>query len=152
MSSLQIRKILPEFGAEITGIDLNQPFTPEQEADLVTAIADYGVCVYPDTGLTDQTHIWFSRIFGNLWTIGGQGTRRSRFDHPHLFEAGNLAVDGTISDDERDVFRCMSRGVTNRQTNAADIHRIAPAHELRPVAICKLVSPIRPAFARKKEF
>jgi alpha-ketoglutarate-dependent 2,4-dichlorophenoxyacetate dioxygenase len=100
MSSLQIRKIMPNFGAEITGVDLNRPLTPEQEADIVSAIAEYGVCVYPDTGLTDQTHIWFSRMFGNLWTIAGTGTRLSRFDYPHLFEAGNLTPEGGISTDE----------------------------------------------------
>jgi alpha-ketoglutarate-dependent 2,4-dichlorophenoxyacetate dioxygenase len=97
---MQIRKILPDFGAEITGVDLNAPFTPQQEADLVGAIADHGVCVYPDSKLSDQTHIWFSRIFGNLWTIGGQATRLSRFDYPHLFEAGNLGADGGINPDE----------------------------------------------------
>jgi alpha-ketoglutarate-dependent 2,4-dichlorophenoxyacetate dioxygenase len=100
MSSLQIRKITPGFGAEITGIDLTRPLTPDQEADIVSAIAEYGVCVYPHTGLTDQTHIWFSRMFGNLWTIGGQATRPSRFAYPHLFEAGNLSPDGSISMDE----------------------------------------------------
>jgi alpha-ketoglutarate-dependent 2,4-dichlorophenoxyacetate dioxygenase len=96
---MHIRRILPEFGAEITGVDLGQPFTPEQEADIIGAIAEHGVCVYPDSGLTDQTHIWFSRIFGNLWTIGGQATRLTRFDYPHLFEAGNLTADGSINED-----------------------------------------------------
>jgi alpha-ketoglutarate-dependent 2,4-dichlorophenoxyacetate dioxygenase len=102
MSSLQIRKITPDFGAEVTGIDLNQPLSPEQEADIVDAIATYGVGVYPDTGLTDRTHIWFSRIFGNLWTMpgGGNTARASRFAYPQLFEAGNLKADGSISDDE----------------------------------------------------
>lgn len=98
--TLQIRKITPSFGAEITGVDLTKPLTPDVEAEIVSAIAEYGVCVYPDTGLTDEGHIWFSRMFGNLWTIGGQGTRRSRFDYPQLFEAGNLTPEGTISNDE----------------------------------------------------
>ena len=59
---MQIREITPGFGAEITDIDLNEPLSPETEADLVSAIATYGVCVYPDTRLTDRTHVWFSRI------------------------------------------------------------------------------------------
>ena len=100
MSSLQIRKITPTFGAEISGIDLNQPLTPDQEADIVSAIAEYGVCVYPDTHLTDQTHIWFSRLFGNLWTVGGGATRPTRFGYPHLFDAGNLTPEGEINPDE----------------------------------------------------
>ena len=98
--ALQIREITPGFGAEITGIELNEPLSPETEADLVSAIATYGVCVYPDTHLTDQTHVWFSRIFGNLWTAPAASAMKPRFGYPHLFDAGNLRADGTISDDE----------------------------------------------------
>lgn len=97
---LQIREITPGFGAEITGLDLNQPLSPEQEADLVSAIATYGVCVYPGTGMTDRTHVWFSRVFGNLWTTPASSSATPRFGYPHLFDAGNLTAAGTISDDE----------------------------------------------------
>ena len=98
--TMKIREIMPGFGAEITGVDLTRPLSPETEAALVSAIAEYGVCIYPDSGLTDETHIWFSRMFGNLWTIPGGGTQKSRFAYPHLFEAGNLTPDGGISQDE----------------------------------------------------
>lgn len=97
---LEMKEILPGFGVEITNIDLNQPFSPEMEADLVGAIAKYGVCIFPNSGLTDQTHVWFSRIFGNLWTVGGSGTKPTRFAHPHLFDAGNLTREGGINPDE----------------------------------------------------
>ena len=98
--ALEVKEVLPGFGAEVSGIDLNEPLAPETEADVIDAIAKYGVCVYRNTGLTDRTHIWFSRMFGNLWTIGGQATRKSRFDFPQLFEAGNLNADGSINEDE----------------------------------------------------
>jgi alpha-ketoglutarate-dependent 2,4-dichlorophenoxyacetate dioxygenase len=97
---MQIREITPGFGAEITDIDLNEPLSPEQEADLVSAIATYGVCVYPDTHLTDQTHVWFSRTFGNLWTTPAASAMKPRFGYPHLFDAGNLTPDGEINQDE----------------------------------------------------
>jgi alpha-ketoglutarate-dependent 2,4-dichlorophenoxyacetate dioxygenase len=97
---MQIREITPGFGAEITDIDLNEPLSPEQEADLVSAIATYGVSVYPDSGLTDQTHVWFSRIFGNLWTTPAASAMKPRFGYPHLFDAGNLSADGQINVDE----------------------------------------------------
>ncbi len=87
---MQVSEITPGFGAEITEIDLNEPMSPETEADLVSAIATYGVLVFPDSGLTDQTHVWFSRMFGNLWTIPGTATATPRFGYPHLFDAGNL--------------------------------------------------------------
>lgn len=97
--SIQVNRITPDFGAEITGVDLTRPLSPDVEADLVSAIGEHGVLVFPDSGLTDESHIWFSRIFGNLWTIPGVGTGKSRFAYPHLFEAGNLTPDGKISDD-----------------------------------------------------
>ena len=98
--TMRIREITPGFGAEITGIDLNEPLSPEQEADLVSAIATYGVCVYPETQLTDRGHVWFSRTFGNLWTVPGGATGKARFGYPHLFDAGNLTAEGVINPDE----------------------------------------------------
>lgn len=98
--TMQVEEINPGFGAVVTGIALDRPFSSEEEAELVGLIAKYGVCVFPNSGLTDETHIWFSRMFGNLWTIPGGGTGKSRFAYPHLFEAGNLTADGTISTDE----------------------------------------------------
>ena len=98
--ALQIREITPGFGAEVTGLDLGQPLPPEIEADLVSAIAAYGVLVFPGSGLTDQTHVWFSRVFGNLWTTPASSAMKPRFGYPHLFDAGNLTREGGISDDE----------------------------------------------------
>ena len=112
--ALNIKPISPSFGAEITGVDLTKPLDPETEAELIEAMDTWGVCVYPNTGLTDETHIHFSRIFGNLWTVADQvGSkksanppasapvpRRTRFSYPQLFDAGNLTADGSINQDE----------------------------------------------------
>ena len=97
---MQVREITPGFGAQISDVDITGPLAPEVEADLVETVAHYGVAVFRNTGLTDATHIFFSRIFGNLWTLPQTGTRPARFDYPHLFEAGNLTREGTISQDE----------------------------------------------------
>lgn len=100
--ALEIRKLAPTFGAEVSGIAITRPLTPEEEADVIDAIATYGVCVYRDTGLTDETHVWFSRVFGNLWTVAGQTGRPTydRYSSPYLFDAGNLTKDGAITRDE----------------------------------------------------
>jgi len=103
--TLEIRKLGETFGAEIAGLDISKPLSPEDEADIISAISEYGVCLYRDTGLTDETHIWFSRLFGNLWTVGGQvkkiGIGTGRFTSPYLFDAGNLTAEGTINQDEQ---------------------------------------------------
>jgi alpha-ketoglutarate-dependent 2,4-dichlorophenoxyacetate dioxygenase len=105
--SLEIRKLAPTFGAEISGIDITRPLTPDEEADVIGAIAEHGVCIYRNTGLTDETHVWFSRLFGNLWTVGGQTGRPGgdRYASPFLFDAGNLTKDGAITTDEKALAR-----------------------------------------------
>lgn len=133
---MQISEITPGFGATITGIALNRPFDSEQEAALVAAVARYGVCVFPASGLTDETHIWFSRMFGNLWTIPGSGTMPSRFAYPHLFEAGNLAPDGSISSDE--LARSRRKGdrlwhTDSSFTSQRTTYSLLLAHEVPPV-------------------
>lgn len=95
-----VEDITPGFGARITGLDLSGPLAPEVEADIVETVARYGVGVFPATGLDDAGHVWFSRMFGNLWTIPGTSTAPKRFAYPHLFDAGNLTADGQISTDE----------------------------------------------------
>jgi len=123
------REINPGFGAEVAGMGLARPFTPEEEADLVALVARYGVCVFRDTGLTDATHIWFSRMFGNLWTVPG----KSRFAFPQLFEAGNLTAEGTISTDE--MARSRRRGdrlwhTDSSFTQARTTYSLLLAHEV----------------------
>jgi alpha-ketoglutarate-dependent 2,4-dichlorophenoxyacetate dioxygenase len=97
---MQLREITPGFGAEITGFDFTGPLSPEEEAEHVAAIGRYGVCVYPGFGTDDLAHIWFSRVFGNLWTTPASAKQAPRFAYPHLFDAGNLTREGTIDADE----------------------------------------------------
>jgi alpha-ketoglutarate-dependent 2,4-dichlorophenoxyacetate dioxygenase len=114
--SLTLKPLSPAFGAEITGLDLTRPLDPGSEAEVVAAIDRWGVCVYPATGLTDETHIHFSRLFGNLYTTTGAGAprqgparvgvaaahtpqRRARFAYAQLFDAGNLTIEGGINQD-----------------------------------------------------
>lgn len=101
---MDVAEITPGFGARITGIDLRGPLAPEVEADLVDAVHRYCVVVFPQTGLDDAGHVFFSRVFGNLWTTpapaGGKGAPPPRFAYPHLFDAGNLTAEGAINPDE----------------------------------------------------
>lgn len=97
---MELAEITPGFGARVTGLDLRGPLAPETEADLVEALHRFGVLVFPQTGLDDAGHVFFSRTFGNLWTTPASATARPRFAYPHLFDAGNLTADGAINPDE----------------------------------------------------
>ena len=84
---LTVKPILPRFGAEVSGVDLTRPLDPAMRREIVDTMNRWGVCVYRDTGLDDESHIAFSRIFGHLelapamkdrpcsWSI----TEKSRF-------------------------------------------------------------------------
>src|SRR5262245_24181925 len=63
---LQIKAQRPEFLAEISGIDFTQPPAQLPLADIVEAMDKYAVVVFRATGMTDEAHIAFSRLFGEL--------------------------------------------------------------------------------------
>lgn len=58
----------------------------------------YGICVFRKTGLTDKTHVDFSRRFGELDTIKKYmiGGRKPCYEHYKLFDTGNINEEGTF--------------------------------------------------------
>jgi len=92
--------ILPNFGAEISGIDIAKPLTAEDRATVLAAQQRFGITVYRNTGLTDETHIAFSRNFGHVELAPAMAGRKGRFDRRELFDAGNLDVEGRIIENE----------------------------------------------------
>lgn len=108
---LTIKPITPNFGAEVSGIDLTKPLTQGQVGEVVEAMDKWGVCVYRNTGLNDDTHIAFSRRLGALFQVPGaprpggsaEPTRpafRSRHKDLEIFDASNLDADGNIVQSE----------------------------------------------------
>lgn len=95
-----IKPILPRFGAEISGVDITRPLDEETRRALIAAQNEYGVTVYRATGLTDETHIAFSRNFGHVELAPKVGERRTRHAHREIFDASNLDADGRIIADE----------------------------------------------------
>jgi alpha-ketoglutarate-dependent 2,4-dichlorophenoxyacetate dioxygenase len=98
---VRIDPVLPRFGAQISDIDLTRPLSAQERRGVVDAINEWGVCVYRNTGLTDETHIAFSRIFGHLERAPARKGARTRLAHRELFDAGNLDPDGEITKDAR---------------------------------------------------
>jgi len=98
--ALTVKPILPRFGAEVSGIDISKPLDADARREVVDTMDRWGVCVYRNTGLDDETHIAFSRIFGHLELAPAMKGRTPRFAHRELFDAGNLDVNGNIITDE----------------------------------------------------
>ena len=56
----------PFFGGEVSGIDITKPLTREQAAEIEKGMDTFGVLVFHDQKLTDETQMAFSRNFGEL--------------------------------------------------------------------------------------
>lgn len=99
---LTIEPLHPTFGAEISGVDISKPLDDATRRALVDAIDRHGVCVYRDTGLDDDTHVDFSRIFGyvELGPARAVATDKGTMQRRELFAAGNLDAAGNIVTDE----------------------------------------------------
>jgi alpha-ketoglutarate-dependent taurine dioxygenase len=63
---LQITKLNPHFGVEISGIDLRTPLTPALRAEIERAYHDATVVLFRDQDLSPDEQIAFSRGFGDL--------------------------------------------------------------------------------------
>jgi alpha-ketoglutarate-dependent 2,4-dichlorophenoxyacetate dioxygenase len=128
---------LPEFLAEVAGVDFTRPVDDATLADIIAAMDRYAVCVFRATGLTDESHIAFSRLLGAL-ELAPKGLigKTPRFQYPELFDAGNLDAQGNILVDERR--RLYNKGNALWHTDSSfNPHRAAYslllAHEVPPV-------------------
>jgi len=98
--SLTIKPILPRFGAEVSGIDITRPLTEEQQHEVIAANDKWGVCVYRGTGLDNDSHMAFSRLFGYLERAPLRPDKPPRYGYRELFDAGNLDDQGAIIQDD----------------------------------------------------
>ena len=98
--TLKVEPILPSFGAEISGVDITKALSVEDRQAVIDAQNKYGVTVYRNTGLTDETHIAFSRNFGYIELAPSMAGRKTRHAHREIFDASNLDADGAIIENE----------------------------------------------------
>ncbi|KAK5625982.1 hypothetical protein RRF57_001698 [Xylaria bambusicola] len=102
--TIEIKELHPTFGAEVLGVNF-EDVSEEQFSEIMAAMAkrtqhqQYGVCVFRNTGLTDESHVSFSRRFGELDTVRRYMPpgRRPRYGFYELFDAGNVSTEPTGS-------------------------------------------------------
>ena len=93
---MELIKLTPGFAAELRGLDLTGPLSPAQGDALRDALHEHGVLVIRNSGLTDETHIAFSRALGELDFRTGFGLAKNRLRYNELFDASNLDEDGNV--------------------------------------------------------
>jgi len=97
---LQVKPITSRFGAELSGVDISKPLSDQDRDASRAAQTEWGVVVFRDTGLDNDGHVAFSRIFGYLEKAPLRPDSSPRYGHRELFDAGNLTPDGSILRDE----------------------------------------------------
>lgn len=87
----------PTFVAEVSNVDLTQP-TPELVAEIRKGLAKYGVLVFRQTGLDDDSHVAFARKFGELDDVTPYNKlgRINRLKYDELFDVSNVDGEGGI--------------------------------------------------------
>jgi alpha-ketoglutarate-dependent 2,4-dichlorophenoxyacetate dioxygenase len=135
--ALQFNPAGPDFCAEVGGVDFSRPIDEPTLAAIIGGMDRYAVCVFRKTGLDDVRHIAFSRLLGKLEHAPKLfGKKVTRFEHPELFDAGNLDASGNILADERR--RTYNKGNALWHTDSSfNPHRssysLLLAHEVPPV-------------------
>ncbi|GAA6036182.1 hypothetical protein JCM8097_006820 [Rhodosporidiobolus ruineniae] len=106
--SFTVRPVLDGFGAEVEGVPFDQVPLSDDDIKTLTAISDkYAVLIFRNTGLDDDRHVAFSKQLGELEFCPKANPhfppppfngpdQPDRFSSPHLFDAGNTNLDGTI--------------------------------------------------------
>jgi len=111
---MKIRKLHPHFFGEVTGLDLSQPLTVQQAADVQQAIDEHAVLVFRDQqAVDDEAQIAFSALFGPLQrsiTVHREDTER-RLKRDELSDISNVDEAGQklAADDRRRLLQRPAR-------------------------------------------
>lgn len=96
--SLKLTPLHPHFVAEASGIDLTQPLSKEQVAQIDAAMNQYAVLVWRQQPLTQKQQIDFAASFGTL-DIGLKKVfkRTERLDYEELIDISNVDANGNVA-------------------------------------------------------
>jgi alpha-ketoglutarate-dependent 2,4-dichlorophenoxyacetate dioxygenase len=102
----------PFFGGVASGIDITQPLSREQAAEIEKGMDQFGVMVFHDQRLTDETQMAFSRNFGELELASHnlRATKEQRLG-AHINDISNLDANNNVlaRDSRRRLFSLGTR-------------------------------------------
>lgn len=104
--TLQMRRLHPSFGVELSVVDLRQPLDDGTWAHIWEAFNEHSLLLFHDQPLTDDEQMRFSLRFGPLETTVKTLGKEDRL-HPNLVELANVDEDGKLMDwsDRRMVYQ-----------------------------------------------
>ena len=122
--AVSFRQVGPCLAAEVEGIDLTQPLSPEEVAAVHAGMDQYAVLVFHDQPLTDEQQLAFTRSLGEIEHAIGTGLRE-QYRLPTTFaDVSNLDVNNQVfARDSRT--RLFSLG--NRLWHSDSSFKVVPA-------------------------
>jgi alpha-ketoglutarate-dependent 2,4-dichlorophenoxyacetate dioxygenase len=106
-TSFEATPLTPYFAGRLEGVDLREPFTPEQIEAFRAAMDRYAVLVIPGQALSDEDQVRFAEQFGRIEdtpTLVDQ--ERRRIANMKINDISNISADGEIfsKDDRRRMY------------------------------------------------
>jgi alpha-ketoglutarate-dependent 2,4-dichlorophenoxyacetate dioxygenase len=103
--AIDLSPLHPTLGAEVRGIDITRPVTPEIFAEIDVAFSRYGVLLFPGQSVTDGQQLAFSRLFGPLEVNPNYAGAKMRL-RPDVADISNIDAEGRVlaRDDRRNLF------------------------------------------------
>lgn len=86
-NALQVTRLEPTIGAEISGIDLRQPLTPALRDELRRLLLEHKVIFFRDQAISTEQQIAFAREFGELYVHPTTEQNDTTQPHAHLIQA-----------------------------------------------------------------
>jgi alpha-ketoglutarate-dependent 2,4-dichlorophenoxyacetate dioxygenase len=105
--NFELHPLHPLFAAEVRGVDLRQPPTPELVRAIDDAMDRHAVVVLRDQHIDDDQQLAFAKALGPLEPMQAVvEADRQRLKHREMVDISNLGVDGSIlaADDRRRMF------------------------------------------------
>jgi alpha-ketoglutarate-dependent 2,4-dichlorophenoxyacetate dioxygenase len=102
----------PFFGGVASGIDITQPLSRDQAAEIEKGMDQFGVMVFHDQRFTDETQMAFSRNFGEL-ELASHNLRETKEQRlgAHINDISNLDANNNVlaRDNRRRLFSLGTR-------------------------------------------
>jgi alpha-ketoglutarate-dependent 2,4-dichlorophenoxyacetate dioxygenase len=135
MMDFTVRKLTPNAGVEISGLDLRQPLDPDTMAEVRKVWLDNVVVVFPEQPIDDEQQIAFSRQVGKLELINMSALQMP--GKPEIYRATNL--------DENDEFLppdhpVMQVNHDNRKWHSDSSFKLVPA--MASLLHARIVPPV----------
>ena len=103
--AIEVTPLHPTLGAELRGVDLTRPVTPELFTEIEAAFNRHGILVFPEQPVTDEQQLAFSRLFGPLEVNPNYAGAKMRL-RADVADISNLDPEGRVlaRDDPRNLF------------------------------------------------